>query len=249
MNAIFSPSTCWILYGGKIGSPCSSSSTFAARYWKTEPKNGVPSWQPSTGWQPWGASASRCSGPVAELHPQQLGAALVELVVADADGSRRRSSSGTRSWARRGRGREQRRAADHVAGADNVRVGFSEPSAFMCVAKYSAPPAEDGRSPTPPVGSSIRPSESGGRLEMAVEVVERQAASPSSASPASTFVGRAGARRRDDRECGAASASSVFLIFIPYSPLVVLPTELRRGGSASPPPSPSWTCRTAPRPG
>ena len=36
----------------------------------------------------------------------------------------------------------ERRAADHVARADDVACSaLSEPSAFRCVAKYSAPPA------------------------------------------------------------------------------------------------------------
>ena len=53
MKAIFSPvDVLTILYAGSSGLSVSSSITFAARYWKTEPLNGVPSWQPSTGWQP-----------------------------------------------------------------------------------------------------------------------------------------------------------------------------------------------------
>ena len=54
-KAIFSPSdVLTIRYAGSSGLSVSVSVTFAARYWKTEPANGVPSWQPSTGWQPSG---------------------------------------------------------------------------------------------------------------------------------------------------------------------------------------------------
>ena len=38
-----------IWYCGSSGLSVSSSITFAARYWNTDPENGVPSWQPSTG--------------------------------------------------------------------------------------------------------------------------------------------------------------------------------------------------------
>ena len=49
-KAIFSPVEVFtIRYGGSSGLLVLVSVTFAARYWKTEPKNGVPSWQPSTG--------------------------------------------------------------------------------------------------------------------------------------------------------------------------------------------------------
>ena len=80
------------------------------------------------------------------------------------------------SWKRPG---QQRRAADHVAGADDERVarGFSEPSAFRCVAKYSAPPAGTAIACGAPSGSDATPDlDRPGRvrLEMAVEVVERQ---------------------------------------------------------------------------
>ena len=53
MKAIFSPVDVFtIRYEGSSGLPVLVSVTFAARYWNAEPKNGVPSWQPSTGWQP-----------------------------------------------------------------------------------------------------------------------------------------------------------------------------------------------------
>ena len=66
-------STIW--YGGRSGLSVSVSITFAARYWKTEPRTASPSWQPSTGWQP---SQLRTASAAALR-------ALVELVVADAD--------------------------------------------------------------------------------------------------------------------------------------------------------------------
>ena len=58
-KAIFSPSdVLTIRYCGSSGLFVSVSVTFAARYWKTEPANGVPSWQPSPGWQPSGRAGA-----------------------------------------------------------------------------------------------------------------------------------------------------------------------------------------------
>ena len=96
------------------------------------------------------------------------------IVSSPSDGSWPRSS------ARRGTAPGRKRArADQVAGADDERVRrSSEPSAFRCVARYSAPPAGrlvDDRArgrPTRLDGRSNRPGVDG--LEVAVEVVERQ---------------------------------------------------------------------------
>ena len=52
-KAIFAPLPAFtIWYCGRSGLCVSVSITFAARYWKSEPPNGVASWQPSPGWQP-----------------------------------------------------------------------------------------------------------------------------------------------------------------------------------------------------
>ena len=52
MNPIRSPPTLRITYGGKIGLPVRRLMTLAARNGNFAPLNGVPSAQPSTGWQP-----------------------------------------------------------------------------------------------------------------------------------------------------------------------------------------------------
>jgi hypothetical protein len=52
MNATLALPTLCTSYGGRTVVSVSAKNTFAARYSKIDPPNGVPSWQPSTGWQP-----------------------------------------------------------------------------------------------------------------------------------------------------------------------------------------------------
>ena len=49
MKAIFALSIFLTSYAGRIVLSVPSCTTFAARYLKAAPENGVPSWQPSVG--------------------------------------------------------------------------------------------------------------------------------------------------------------------------------------------------------
>ncbi len=123
--------TCGSCTGGKIvlaASPCTV--TFAARKLKFAPRKSVPSWQPSTGWQPpfcmRRSSVTPSSNswlPTAFMsRPKRFAASIV--------GS---------SWKRPERSglAPIRSPADTIA----VLIGFVASSCFRCVAKYSAPPA------------------------------------------------------------------------------------------------------------
>ena len=60
MKPTLTPCTLWIAYGAISGLPVAVLKAFADRYWKPAPRYGVPSAQPSTGWQPpfWIRSSS-----------------------------------------------------------------------------------------------------------------------------------------------------------------------------------------------
>ena len=146
---------------GAAGSASVSSMTFAARYWKNAPPNGV-------------AVLAAVDGMAAAvLHPEQLGVPSSNSWLPTPMTSR---PGAVQRLDRRlvvEEPREQRAGADHVAGADEQRVPGSRPRSTLQVRRevlHAARRRVDVRVRARPDHAA----RAGRRLQVAVEVVERE---------------------------------------------------------------------------
>ena len=134
----------------------------AARYWKRAPANGSSRH----------GTRVRVLAAAAALHPQQLGRALVELVVADRGEAEPEQVHRVDRRLVEEIGRGERRGADQVAGGDGDRVGMALPRACSSAAASCAAPPTRAFSMRAVGLRDRRPARR--RFDIAVEIVDRE---------------------------------------------------------------------------